>query len=142
MIEILASVYIVSMILSVSLVSWHYSSTRRQLQSNRLKNLNRNLSELGMFWSHSNGTFESFNEGTIEEDRRRSLKNILWLGGLSFFSVIGFLLLTAVIFSVRYLAKSRLEVAVFESPLAMQVNLPVVEAETLVLQFKSAYGVR
>lgn len=142
MIEILATVYLTCMILSFALLAWHYFATKKQLQSSRLKNLNRNLSKLEMFWSHSNGDFANVNEGSVEEDRRKSLRHVLWLCLLGFFSLPGFLLLAAVIFSVRYLAKSRLETAVLNSPLALQVNLAPSETETLVQQLKSSFGVR
>jgi hypothetical protein len=142
MIEILATVYLISMILSFSLVTWHYISTKRQLRSSRLKNLNRNLYAVGLYWSHSNGSFADLNAGSVEEDEKKSLRNVLWLALLGFFSVLGFLLLAAVIFSIRYLARSRLEVAVLDSALALQMNLPEDQVATLVEQFKSSYGLR
>jgi hypothetical protein len=142
MIEILFTVYVSCLILSVLLLSWHYLTTQRQLRAPSVLNLNRNLSAVGLYWSHSNGAFASLDEGSVAEDRRKSLRNILWLSLLAFASLPGLLLLAAVIFSVRYLARSRLEVAVMESPLALQVGLKVQETQALVEQMKSSHGVR
>lgn len=142
MIEILLTVYIASMAGSFLLLAWHYTTTKRQLQAPALENLNKNLKPLGLFWSHSNGSFSSLHEGSVAEDRRRSLRNILWLSLLAFASLPGFVLLSAVIFSVRYFARSRVETAVFNSPLALSVNLPEAETAGFVEQMKSTYGIR
>lgn len=142
MIEILLTIYIGSMLLSFLLLAWHYLSTQRQLRAPALANLNKNLSAIGLYWSHSGGNFASADEGSVSEDHRKALRNILWLSLLGFASLPGFLLLAAVIFSVRYLAKSRLEEAVMASPLALQVNLDPLETERLARELKSAHGAR
>lgn len=137
MVEIILVVYITCFTLSACLIAWQYSLVSRQLQSQSLQNLNTNLAKVGLFWSNEKSDFASLQEGSIEADQRKAKLTVLAVGLLGFASVPGFLLLLAVILSMRYLARSRKERAVFASRLIEDAILDATQVNGLVEEFKN-----
>ena len=134
MIEIIASVYVTCLVLSGAIIFWHLSHLRRQLNSSGFQTLNQNLAKLGLFWSHSAGSLEKLSVLSIEEDRQKTLKSAMLLGLLGFASLPGFLLLLAVVLSLRYSSSSRKENKLLQGPLALEPNLAPEDIEPLIRQ--------
>ncbi|QDK38172.1 hypothetical protein [Bdellovibrio sp. NC01] len=135
MIEIVLGVWFACLSLSAIVVSINFYLTRKQLQSRSLQILNQNLVKIDLFWSNSNADFNTLTENAIQLDARKTLRNTLLVGFLGIASVPGFLLLTAVVLSVRFLARSRKEVATFRSELAER-DLSKDEVERLVSELR------
>jgi hypothetical protein len=123
MIEIIAGVYLTCFALSWILIFWHFSFVSRELKSTKLVTLNHNLEKVGYFWSHSRGAIEKLGEFTAADDQKKSRRGVLWLGIFAFWSVPGFLILLAVILSLRFSFSSRKERAVLQSALAQNPEL-------------------
>lgn len=132
MIEIVLGVWFTCLSLSIIIVSINYHLTRKQLQSRSLEVLNHNLSKVGLFWSNSNADFTPLTENAVQLDAKKTLRNTLLVGLLGIASIPGLLLLTAVVLSVRFLARSRKEVATFRSDLVETEDLPVEEVEKII----------
>ncbi len=129
MVEILGLVYVSSFILSISVLSWHYYSTQKNFSSTKLTILNENLARVGLFWSNATADFADLKENCYAQDRQKVNQSILLIGILALGSLPGFLLLTTVVFSLHFFARSRKEKSVFASPLSTEKDLPFVEIE-------------
>jgi hypothetical protein len=136
MIEIALGIWFTCFTLSMTVVSINFFLTRRQLQSPQLKTLNLNLQKIGLFWSNTNADFSAIAEDAIEKDAKKTLRNSLLIGFLGLASIPGFLLLTAVVISVRFLARSRKEVATFRSALTSDAALEKSDVENLVNELR------
>ena len=138
MIEIMGTIYLLSFCTSVSLILWHYSFVHRQTQSPKVQTLNANLEKVKLYWSQSEGNFAALTPNSIEADHKKAKKSVLYIGILAFGSLIGLILVTAVILSSRYLARPRREVRVFQSPLVSEVNLSTEQISLLVEELRTA----
>ena len=131
MVEIVLGVWIVCFILSMCLVTWNYFSILKKLKSSRLINVNLNLKKINQYWSVTNENFETLEQDCIEKDKARALKSAIMLGFLGLTSFIGFLLLLAIVVSLRFLIKERRTTAVFQSELAKNSHLLESEVESI-----------
>jgi len=103
-------------------VIWNSRKNRR----NQLHHLHTNLSQIGMSWSPNEARFKLANEMDFNQENVREFKWFLLAGlVLSVASWLGFLVLAVLIMSLEFLAKPRLEKAVFQSELAKQSPLPL-----------------
>lgn len=139
MIEIVIGLWLISFILSMLLIAWNYKATLQQVSSQKLKALNHNLKKIGYYWSVSNENFDKYEEGIIEKDRSLALRSNLFLGLLGLASVLGFILLLAIILSLRFLIKNRRTTTVFHSALTEDENLSAEEVKKLFQQMSEVY---
>lgn len=120
MLEIVLTLYITCLLLCLGLMLWHTMFLHQQFRSQKLATLNANLQKIGMFWSNSDRNFASLTSNSIEDDKKRTLRSFWMIGFvLSLLSVLGLIILTAVVLSMRFLARTRRETAVFRSPLCV-----------------------
>jgi hypothetical protein len=139
MIEIMATIYTISFILSLFLVTWNYTAVSKQVKSARLQRVNLNLQKIGYFWSMTREDFCKLDESTVEADAKSALRSTLMLGLLSFGSAIGFFLMLAITLTMRLLKSSRRGRAVFHSALAEDPDLGLPEIEKLHHEFSQIY---
>jgi Na+-transporting methylmalonyl-CoA/oxaloacetate decarboxylase gamma subunit len=116
-------------------VTWNYFSTIQKLKSKSLINLNANLKKIDMYWSVSNENFEKLEMDSVQKDKAQALRSSLFLGFLGLASVIGFLLLLAIVLSLSSLIKERRTIAVFKSELTKNSELSKDQVENLYLEF-------
>ena len=122
-IEIIVGVYFASLCLSLIITGLSYWSSWRYLHSKPVAHLDLNLAKVGKFWSHTTGALEPLTANSREQDRDKSLKQILWLGLLGFGSAPGCLLLIIVSLSLRFIARPRLEQKLMQGPLSQKPTL-------------------
>lgn len=132
MVEIIVGVWLACFCLSMIVVAINFNWTRKKLQSRKLKNLNTNLEKVGLYWSNSQGTFATLTPEAIDADARKTQRVNLFMAFLGLWSVIGFLLLLIVVVSVHMVARSRKEIATFQSALAVDTDLARAQVEDLV----------
>ncbi|HEX7673696.1 MAG TPA: hypothetical protein VF412_05970 [Bdellovibrio sp.] len=132
MVEIILAVWFTCFVLSMTVVSINFYVTRKQLRSKTLQTLNNNLQKIEMYWSSAASDFAVLSPGVIEQDAKKTLRNTLLVGFLGLASVPGFILLTAVVLSIHYLARPRREIAAFQSALAKNPSLSESDVKTLV----------
>lgn len=137
MVEIILAVWLTCFVLSMTVVSINFYVTRKQLRSQTLKTLNLNLQKMGMYWSNSSSDFLALTPEAIETDAKKTLRNTLFIGFLGLASVPGFLLLTAVVLSIHFLARPRREIATFQSALAKDSSLSRENVEELVREISA-----
>lgn len=135
MVEVIIVIWLTCFILSSALVTWNYFSTIQKLKSKSLINLNANLKKIDMYWSVSNENFEKLEMDSVQKDKAQALRSSLFLGFLGLASVIGFLLLLAIVLSLRFLIKERRTIAVFKSELTKNSELSKDQVENLYLEF-------
>jgi len=135
MVEVMLIVWFTCFVLSSALVTWNYLSTVRKLKSKSLLTLNANLRKIDMYWSVTNENFEKFDVDSVEKDISQALRSAIFLGFLGLASVLGFLLLLAIVLSLRFLIKNRKTVAVFKSELTKNAELSKDQVENLYLEF-------
>lgn len=136
MVEILAVVYGVCFLASTLLVLWQFQTVNQQLKSKSLLILNRNLAKQNLSWSNNESNFASLTAASIQEDGDRLRRNTLMLEIFAFLSVLGLVLVFLVILSIRYLARSQKEKAVFGSALARDSALSSDQVQALINEFK------
>lgn len=132
MVEIIIGVWLASFCLSMIVVGVNFNWTRKKLQSRKLKILNTNLEKIGMFWSNAQGDFATLTAESIQADAKKTQRVNMFMAFLGLWSVIGFLLLLVVVTSVHLLARSRKEVATFQSTLVENTDLTRTQVEELV----------
>lgn len=132
MVEIIIGVWLTCFCLSMIVVAINFNWTRKKLQSRKLKTLNSNLEKIGQFWSNSQGNFATLTAESIQADAKKTQRVNLLMAFLGLWSVIGFLLLLVVVASVHMLARSRKEIATFQSALAEDPTLARAQVEVLV----------
>lgn len=132
MVEIIIGVWLICFCLSMIVVGVNFNWTRKKLQSRKLKILNANLEKIGMFWSNSQGDFATLTGESIQADAKKTQRVNMFMAFLSLWSVIGFLLLLVVVTSLHLLARSRKEVATFQSALVENTDLTDTQVEKLV----------
>jgi hypothetical protein len=135
MIEVLAAIYVTSFALSMMLVAWNYVVLSKQLRSESLSHINRNLKKIGMFWSVSSEDFSSLLESSIEKDASSALRSTLMLGILGLGSALGFVLLFVITLTMRLLKTNRRGRAVFHSALAKDPNLAPEQVQQLFQEY-------
>lgn len=117
--------------LSVAYVLW----TRRRSRREQLQRIHENLSKIQMAWSNNDAVIKPASEVNFTIENQREQKWFLLAGTiLSVASWLGFLLLVVLIMSLEFLAKPRLERALFESELAKNKSLSPEEVQALVNQ--------
>jgi hypothetical protein len=134
-IEIIVGVWLTSFVLSMFIVSFNYHLTRKRLNSESLKTLNFNLGKVDMYWSNSLANFAPLTQDAVEHDAAKTLRNTLYMGFLGLASLLGLVLLSVIVVSLHYLARSRKEIATFRGPLATNKNLSQSEVENFVREF-------
>ena len=139
MIEILATVYLISFTLSMMLVAWNYTAVSNQVKSVRLQCVNANLQKIGYFWSMTREDFCRLEDLTVDADAKSALRSTLMLGLLGFLSAIGFLLLFAITLTMRFLKSSRRGRAGLHSEHARDSQLAIDDVEKLRLEFSQIY---
>jgi len=132
-IEVIVGVWLTSFFLSMIVVGFNFYFTYQRLQSDQLKILNENLAKTNLFWSNSHGDFSPLTSGAVENDRIKTLRNTALMGLLGLGSLPGFVFLLIIVLSLNILARSRKEVATFDSALAKDRNLERGEVESMLL---------
>jgi hypothetical protein len=135
MIEIIVGVWLTSLLLSVPITLWNFTSIRRRTESPEYATLNSNLLKVGQFWSLSNDSFVQLSESNPEADIKKLKRTYLMIAALGLLSVFGLIFLSILSFSIHVLAKSRLTQQVFHSPLANNIGLSADEVAKLVQGF-------
>ena len=98
----MAGVYVVSLVLSSAMSSLYIRSMKKQFRSLAYQNINRHLSQLGLFWSDSQSDILTLKEGSMERDQKESINSFLRVALIACFtSIIGCLFLALFIFSIR-----------------------------------------
>lgn len=110
-------------------VLWNARKSRRT----QLLCIHRNLQKINLAWSTNEAAIKPAAEVNFKNETLSEHKWFLIAGGvLSFASWLGFLILSVLIISLEYLAKPRLEKAIFQSPLATDPSLTVADVQKLV----------
>ncbi len=118
MVEIMLGVWTICFVLSMTVVAVNFNITKKRLHSKKLQILNVNLEKIGLYWSNSQGDFCDRLANSVEDDKNKSLRNVLLTGFLGLGSVPGFILLFLLVISSHKLARSRKETSTFLSQLA------------------------
>lgn len=139
MVEIMAGVWLTSFCLSMITLGLNFHFTRKRLNSKTLKNLNSNLAKVNLYWSNSAGDFLPLTEDSVKLDASKTLRNTLFLGALGLASLLGFILLVVIVFSIHVLARTRKEIATFRSPLALDPKLTAAEVTSLVNEYRQIF---
>lgn len=132
MVEIILTVWLISLVLSLSLVIWKFIHTRRQINSKKSYVLNQNLQKVGLCWLPSQSNFGLWGPGVVERENFKALRGVALFGLLSFAGLVGFLLIFVVFMSMHFLVKDRKAAAVFSSDLVSVENLGSEEIQSLV----------
>jgi len=135
MVEVIIAVWLSCFILSSALVTWNYLSTVKKLKSKSLIVLNQNLKKIDLYWSVSNENFEKLEADSVQRDMSQALRSSLFLGILGLASLIGFLLLLAIVISLKFLIKERRTITVFKSELTKNPDLSKKDVESLYQEF-------
>lgn len=110
-------------------ILWNARKSRRE----KLLCIHRNLQKINLAWSNNEAAFKPAAEVNFKKETLSEYKWFLVAGGvLSFASWLGFFILGVLIISLEYLAKPRLEKALFLSPLATDPALTVADVQRLV----------
>lgn len=123
MIEIVLGIWVSSFIGSWVLVLWNYRRVKKQLFSQEFTQLNQNLAQIDMHWSWSQGRLQRGGLEVLQLEQKRALRSCLFLGLLSFASIIGFILTGVAVFSMAFLLKDKVERSILESDLATKAKL-------------------
>lgn len=115
----LAISYAVGIVPSAAMAVYHFMSSRNKVRSHSQRNLQKNLNQVGLFWSESQGQIESLSEmKNPREDWAQQEKSILVMSAFGVaLSWFGLFAQSVIIFSMRKLAVSRKEKSVMASPL-------------------------
>ena len=127
MVEILLGVWLTCFIFSAMVTAWNVWYIRNTARSTAVRTLNWNLKKVGLYWSLSSESTHSILEGNPKAELKKIIRNYLLLGCLGFFSVIGFLLLTVVSLSMRFLVSRQAKI-ILASELT---TVPELEAEAV-----------
>ncbi|WP_413289568.1 hypothetical protein [Bdellovibrio sp. HCB337] len=115
--------------LSLSYVLWNRRPSRRQ----QLRAIHENLNKVHLAWSNNEATIKAASEIDFRKENYREQKWFLLAGTvLSVASWLGFILLIVLIMSLEFLAKPRMERAVFDSDLARDKSLSPEAVQILV----------
>lgn len=137
MVEILGFIWLTCFILSGIITGLNIWSVVKMSKSSEFKVLNENLAKIEMFWSLSSENVQPLNEGNSEADVKKVIRTYILLGGLGFFSLIGFSILFVVSLSMRMLV-GRAAKALLRSPLTTDTGLSVESIKTLVDTFTAS----
>ena len=141
MIHIMAGVYVVSFLISSVMSLLYIWSMKKYYQSAPYLNLNSNLASLGLYWSDSQSEILPALPQSIYQDQSEAIKSFSRVALLaSFTSIIGCLFLSLFIFSIRKVAKPRLEKKILASKLAQQIKLDPEEIKEIVLSLQAEFG--
>lgn len=114
----IAAAYAVGIFLTLALVGLHIYLQSRKQQNPSMRQLQKNLKKINLFWSESESAIKTYTPGAEKQDAAKSIRSILISGaGFSFLSWLGFFLQLMLMFSLRYLAVKRVETRLFESEL-------------------------
>lgn len=110
-------------------VNFNLFWVHRTFRSPGLRILNHNLLKVNRYWSHEQGRIrevppEADQRGLLKRDYQKSTRSAFLFGTLLIFLSWAGLVLFAIYFiSIHWLAKSRLEIRIFESELVKNPNL-------------------
>jgi len=107
--------------LAIGYVLWNNRKSRRQ----QLLNIHENLKQIDLAWSNNEANIKPAANVDFFKENYREKKWFLLAGAvLSMASWLGFFLLVVLILSLEFLAKPRIERALFESDIAKNKLLP------------------
>ena len=120
----LAASYLVGFIFCALLACLFLFLASRRRRSLPFRQLQCNLGKVGLFWSENQDKLISLSSDLLEQDYKSLLSNLTLLGFmLCFLSWAGLFFLFIIMLSYRFLARSRLERALFASELAHSNSL-------------------
>lgn len=131
MIEIIAGVWLTSLLLSIPITAWNIHTVLQSKRSPKYTVLNSNLAKIGLFWSLSGEQFMPLAKGNPDDDARKLLRTYLIIGCLGFLSLLGLIFLSIVTVSLHVLVKSRKADRVMKSELAINADLSPIEVQTM-----------
>jgi uncharacterized protein involved in exopolysaccharide biosynthesis len=138
MLHAIVLVWLGSFVLVLLLAVFYILDMRRQFASSSLTNINRNLSKMDLFWSPLQSTFRPLGESSPLADQKNLVQSTQLMALVfSFLSLLGLLLMILMVLSTRFFARSRLEMAVFKSPLATDPELTHQQVLEIVENFKA-----
>lgn len=117
MAEALAYSWLFSFLLSVPITAWNIRSAIKAANSEQIKVLNRNLAQVGLFWSSSSDSFQSLAESDPDRETKNSIRNYGFLGGLGLLNIPGLFFLIIVSVSIPLILGKEKQ-AILESDLA------------------------
>lgn len=110
--------YAVGMVPSAALTGVHLSLHHRKIHSPEMRRLQENLGKVGLFWCETESRIRPLKPESLQKDFAKYQRSVILLGGLCLFlSWLGFLIQLGIMASIRYLAISRMEKRLFQSPL-------------------------
>ena len=119
----------------------HILTLKRFFKSSAYLNLNANLSNLGLFWSESKSEILNIQSESVALDQKEAINSFLRLAAVACFtSMIGCVFLLIFIFSLRVLAKSRLEKRILNCKLTQQKKLEFTEVKNIVLGLQAEFS--
>lgn len=117
----LAVAYVTGLPANALLSGLHAFLFHQKMRSNAMAQVQTNLAKLDLFWSDSESKVKRIGETNQTTDKASYYRTVLRLGVICFFmSWLGFFLQLLVMISVRFIARPRLEKALFSSELAQQ----------------------
>ena len=115
----LAVGFLAGFFMTAGLVALHLFLQFRKMKTRRMLLIQKNLRQLGLYWSDSESTIKNDEPGASQNDIKKSIRSILISGvGFMFLSWLGFVMQMTLMLSLRYLAVKRIETRLFESELA------------------------
>ena len=118
---------------AIAYVLWNNRKSRRE----QLLCIHKNLKQIDLAWSNNEAAIKPASDVDFSKENRHEQKWFLLAGAvLSMASWLGFILLAVLIMSLEFLAKSRVERALFESELAKNKTMPAEAVRTIVNQIR------
>lgn len=135
----LAAIYFVGLLFCLSLTGVLICLMKRQFHLPTTTHINANLGKIGLYWSDAESNFAELSSSNTEADRARSYRNAVLMGLLfSIGSWAGFFFLFLIMVSLRFIARPRLERAVYASELALNQNLSTQDVQKIVTTLKGS----
>lgn len=120
----LAAAYAVGILSSLLLTGLFLFLWSRYRSREAAITLAENLKLVNLYWSDREDRLKPWDEVEFRKDREKAFNSLLATSvGLSFLSWAGFFFILLLMISYRFLARSRLENRLFNSPLANETRL-------------------
>jgi hypothetical protein len=136
----LAAAYAIGFLASLILTAIFYFLWSRYQTRPAARLLRENLKAAGVYWSDREDRIKEWSQEESEADVKKASTSLLaTCAGLSFLSWAGFFFILLIMLSYRFLARSRFENRLFESPLASASDLPTTEVARILQQIRTEF---
>ncbi len=133
----IAAVYIVGMIPAGLFSSFHFYRRKARANSKTVRQLQKNLRQVNLFWMDLNGSVETY-QSSLPAQQDQALKKTFVTAGIATVATswLGLIFHILIFFSYEKFAVSRFESRLFRSPLVKE-DLSGEDVNKLLLELKS-----